>query len=363
MSKVTTIGPNAVTAGSRLVEYRGGAETLRQPAATVDQWCDHGATSPTGPPPPTHRSPLMLSTPRGRRVRLALAAAASALLLSTPGTASAATFGYGDNRPDMFADARWQSLPLKDVRRTVDWDTSTDAAKTSQLDVWMGAARGAGARPLLAIDRSWSAGKGTSKPSVAQYSRLIRWLKTRYPWWNTLTPWNEANYILQPTVRNPKLAFKYWQAAKKACPGCTVTSPAILTGKGISNKFLPAFKKLAKGKVKIWAVHVYGDQNRFTDASLKRLERSLKGQLWVTETAGWVKFGDSPKWGYDEARAAKVISHTFKMAARHKRATRWYFWQWLGAPRSADSRWDSGVLNADGSARPGFHALVAGLRR
>ncbi len=303
----------------------------------------------------------MLSTLRGGRVRLALALAASALLLSAP-AASAATFGYGDNRPDMFVDARWNALPLKDVRRTVDWDTQGSAEKTAQLDSWMAAAHSAGARPLLAIDRSWTEGKGSSKPSVAQYSGLIRWLKGRYPWWNTLTPWNEANYILQPTVRNPKLAFQYWQAAKQSCAGCTVTSPAILTGKGISNKFLPAFQKLAKGKVKVWAVHVYGDQNRFTDASLKKLERTLKGQLWVTETAGWVKFGDSPKWGYDEQRAAKVISHTFTMAKRHTRATRWYFWQWRGAPKAADSRWDSGVLNADGTERPGFHALTKGLR-
>ena len=294
--------------------------------------------------------------------RFLLAALVGLLAFGAP-PASAATFGYGDNNPDLFADERWRVLPLKDVRRTVDWDLLQHSDKAGQLDTWMAAAKAAGARPLISIDRSWSLGAGKKKPTIKQYTALVKYLKTRYPWWNTLTPWNEANYILQPTVRNPKLAFQYWQAAKKACKGCTVTSPSLLAnGPGVSSKFIPAFKKLAKNKVKNWALHVYGDQNRLSDKGLKQLEKDLKGTLWVTETAAWVKFGDSSKWKYDENRAAKVTDYVFKTAKKHKRVKRWYFWQWRGAQEPGKVRWDSGVLNFDGTERKNYTALVNGLK-
>ena len=294
---------------------------------------------------------------------LAAAATLVALFALTATPASAATFGMGDNNTDLFSDGRWQSLPLKDVRRTVDWDTPSFPAKVAALDAWMHAARGAGARPLIAIDRSWTPGRTTKAPSVAAYATTVRWLKTRYPWWTTLTPWNEANHILQPTVRKPKLAYQYWRAAKQSCAGCTVTSPALLAaGGGVSAKFLPAFKKLAKGKVRLWAIHVYGDQNRLSDKGLKGLERQLKGKLWVTETAAWVKFGDSPKWRYDETRATRVVNFIFKSAKQHRRVARWYLWQWRGTHNARSARWDSGVLNFDGSERKHYAALVRGLR-
>lgn len=306
-----------------------------------------------------------MTTPSfARRLGVLLAAFGALIAFAAAPAASAATFGYGDNRPDLFTDARWQSLPLKDVRRTVDWDIQSKTDKQVDLDTWMNVAKAAGARPLLAIDRSWSPGQGKKKPSVAQYTSLIKWLKSRYPWWNRLTPWNEANYILQPTVRNPKLAFQYWQAAKKACSGCIVTSPALLAnGSGVSTKFIPEFLKLAKGKVKTWAIHVYGDQNRLSDKGLKQLEKQLKGTLWVTETAAWVKFGDSPKWKYDETRATKVLDYIFKTAKKHKRVKLWYLWQWKGDPNPKQVRWDSGVLNADGTERKNYASLVKGLGR
>lgn len=272
-------------------------------------------------------------------------------------------FGYGEQRVDMFSDARWLALPLREVRRTVDWDTSTDADKTVKLDEWMNAAKNSGSRPLLAIEHSWTPGKFKAKPSIKQYTALITWLKGRYPWWNELTPWNEANFRDQPTAKNPKLALDYWNAAKKACKGCKVTSPAILAGKGTSDKWINAFLKLSgTKKIKLWAVHVYGDNNRYTDKSLKALEKKLKGDIWVTEAAGWVKFLDTGAWPYNEARAAKVITSIFKTAKKHtKRVKRWYFYQWRG-DASKDARWDSGVLNADGTERKGYAALVAGLK-
>lgn len=296
-----------------------------------------------------------------RRVTATLAVAlAAGSALAAPASA-APVFGYGDQNADLFTDPRWAELPLKDVRRLVDWDTSTNASKTAALDTWMAAAQTAGARPLLAIDRSWSPGKGKAKPSIPQYSALIRWLKARYPTWSTLTPWNEANFRLQPTAKDPKLAAAYWNAAKASCPGCTVTSPVVLAWTGAPKTWVRDFIKASKNKVRLWSVHVYGDQNRLTDASLKALEKQLPGKLWVTEAAGWVKFLDSDEWAYDEARAARAIEYTFKAAKKHQgRVERWYFYQWRGE-RDENARWDSGVLNADGTERLGYVALKRGL--
>ncbi len=298
------------------------------------------------------------------RLRWLVVALFTVFAVATPTTASAVTFGYGDNRPDMFSDPRWKALPLKDARRTVDWDVQKYPEKLAQLDGWMAAAQGAGAKPILAIDRSWSAGQEKKKPTVAQYGALIKFLKGRYPAFKTLIPWNEANYILQPTVRNPKLAFQYWQAAKKNCKGCTVTSPALLAGgTGTSKKFIPAFKKLAGNKIKIWAVHVYGDQNRLKDTGLKALEKQLKGDIWIAETAAWVKFGDSAAFKYDETRAAKVTDYIFKSLKKHKRVKKAIFWQWKGDASPLTTRWDSGVLNFDGTERKNYASLVKGLKK
>ena len=305
----------------------------------------------------------MFSILRVRLMAATLLGFAIALLSFSAAPASAAVaFGYGEGRPDMFTDQRWLALPLRDVRRTVDWDTSTDPTKTAALDAWMLAAKNSGSRPLLAIERSWTPGKTKSKPSIAQYTALIKWLRGRYPIFNTLTPWNEANFRDQPTATNPKLAAQYWTAAKKACVGCTVTSPAFLAGGTAADKWLKGFQKATKNKVKLLAFHAYGDNNRFSDKTIKKFEKTVKGQIWITEAAGWVKFLDTGLWPYDEERAAKVITYIFASAKKHQsRVTRWYFYQGLG-DSNPDARWDSGVLNADGSERKGYAALVKGLK-
>lgn len=289
----------------------------------------------------------------------ALTTALLALCVASPAQA-AITWGLGDNDPRFFSDARWQALPLKQVRRMVEWDTPSDPIKTADLDQWMTAAQGAGATPLLAIDRSWTPGRERSKPSTATYRSLITWLRTRYPWWKRLTPWNEANSRLQPTYKSPKLAWQYYSTAKKACKGCTVTSPVVLFGKGASEKWLAPFLKAGGKNIRLWAFHNYGDLNRKTNTSLKRFEKQTKGTIWVTEAAGWVKFLSDDKWPYNEERAASVIDYTFKAFKGHPRIKLVQWWQWYGTP-GTDVRWDTGFLSPDGAERPGYRALLRGL--
>jgi hypothetical protein len=234
-------------------------------------------------------------------------------------------------------------------------------SKTAQLDAWMAAARAAGVRPLVAIEHSWTPGRQKLAPTPGQYATLIRQLRARYPEVRAFSPWNEANHVSQPTARRPQLAATYWRLMRRACPGCKVTSPVYLDlATKASARWLAAFKKATGNRVRLWAIHGYGDLNRHTDRHLAALLKKLPGQVWVTEAAGWVAFGQG--WRYDETRAAGAIAYTFTLVRKYRsKITRWYFYQWRGAPMGA--RWDSGVVGLDGRPRPGYLALKRGLGR
>ena len=282
-------------------------------------------------------------------------------LFAVPAAAHAATpvIGYGDQRAEMFSDPLFTSLGIRDSRISVEWDTFRYPEKTARLDAWMAAARAARVRPLIAIEHSWTPGRGRLAPTPAQYTTLLRTLRKRYPEVRAFSPWNEANHASQPTARRPDLAARYWRLMRAALPGATVTSPVYLDlATRSSKRWLAAFKKATGGRVRLWAIHGYGDLNRGTDRNLAALLKQLPGQVWVTEAAGWVAFGGA--WKYNEARAARSISYTFKLVRKYRsKIRRWYFYQWRGVPKG--TRWDSGVIGVNGRPRPGYRALKAGL--
>jgi hypothetical protein len=301
----------------------------------------------------------LLRSPRALRALLALLLASALLGMASAAASARPAFGYGEGRVDMFSDPRWLALPLRDVRRLVDFDVQSNPDKIAALDAWMAAAKSTNSRVLLAIDHSWSPGRLKAKPTLPQYRSLVRWLRTRYPWWNRLTPWNEANFRGQPTYKSPKLAWQYYVAAKATCKGCTITSPVILAGKSISKTWLIRFKRYERGRIKIWAVHNYGDANRGENTGLRWLERQVRGRIWITEAAGWVQFLGG-RYAYDERRAADAITRVFAMSKADPRIDLTMFYQWRGTD-DRTARWDSGVLNEDGTPRLGYYALVDGL--
>ncbi len=89
-----------------------------------------------------------------RRARLLLPL--TLLVLALLPAAAHATIGIGiaDNKPDMFADARFQALHLSYARLDLRWDVLSDANATAQLDTWMAGAQATGVRPLITFDRS-----------------------------------------------------------------------------------------------------------------------------------------------------------------------------------------------------------------
>jgi hypothetical protein len=71
-----------------------------------------------------------------------------------------------------------------------------------------------------------------------------------------------------------------------------------------------------------------------------------------------VRFARS--FGYDERRAARSTRHVLRIAAR-RRVARVYLYQWSGAPLGA--RWDSGLVAADGRARPALNVVERYLNK
>jgi Glycosyl hydrolase catalytic core len=294
-----------------------------------------------------------------RSLLLALVAVAALAVVPASAHAAKPIIGYGDQRAEMFSDPLFTQLNIRDSRIVVEWDTFRYPEKTERLDEWMTAARTAGVRPLLAIEHSWTPGREKLAPTPAQYVALVRTLRARYPQATTFSPWNEANHKSQPTAKKPQLAATYWKLMRLECRGCTVTSPVYLDLAGkTSRRWLAAFKKATGNRVRLWALHGYGDLNRGTDKQLAATLKLLPGQVWVTEAAGWVAFGQG--WKYNEMRAARSINYTFKLVRRYSRKiTRWYFYQWRGVAKG--ERWDSGVIGLNGRPRPGYAALKNGL--
>ena len=87
---------------------------------------------------------------------------------------------------------------------------------------------------------------------------------------------------------------------------------------------------------------------------------TVPGEVWLTETNGIVKFGDSPQFRYSEARAARCTRWLFRLADRYdtrrrgrrSRITRVFVYEWFGAPSGA--RFDAGLVGEDGAPRPAY---------
>jgi hypothetical protein len=83
----------------------------------------------------------------------------------------------------------------------------------------------------------------------------------------------------------------------------------------------------------------------------------VPGAVWLTETGGVVKFGESRQFRYSEARAANRTRWMFRLADRYdtrrrgmrSKVTRLFVYRWFGEPPGA--HFDAGLVNPDGSPR------------
>jgi len=293
------------------------------------------------------------------RILLALALALAAWL-SVPAAAGAFSIGMSDQKVGMWQDPRFAQLGIKQVRLLVSYD-SVLTGDFSRYDAWMGAANARGADVLLTIQHH--SRHPERLPSFSQYRRTIRILRERYPWVTTMSAWNEANHASQPTHDRPKRAAQYYNIMRSVCDGCRIVAADVLDSSNML-PWLAKFKRYARSP-RIWGLHSYQDSNHFRPLNAtgtRALLRAVKGELWLTEAGGIVRFGRRYRGGRrGEARAARAVRHTFALARTSRRIKRVYLYHW-NADRHFRT-WDSAFVAANGRARPALDVLRREVNR
>jgi hypothetical protein len=304
-------------------------------------------------------------------IRLLACAVAAALLAafslaSSPPRAEAAVLvGIGDQRTDTFADPLFEDLGIRNSRNFTPWNTALKRGQASSLEAWITAAETAGVEPLISFAPSVGSrcpARPCKLPTVSEYTRAFRAFRKRFPTIDTVSPWNEANHRSQPTFRNPKRAAQYYNVVRKYCRGCVIVAADVIDEVNMVD-WLTEFKKTAI-KPRLWGLHNYRDTNKRKGQRLggtKLLLKTVKGKVWLTETGGIVRFvlpNGRTLFKQDTRRAARALKRMFSLAkASPGRIKRLYIYNWWGSART--NRFDAGLVNPDGSPRPGYR-LVQG---
>jgi hypothetical protein len=299
------------------------------------------------------------------RVRTTLAAlAVIGALLALPAGARAeqASIGISDQEPGTYTDPLFSWTGIAQTRIIVPWDIAFQP-DASRVDRVLQTARNTYQDILVSFEHSagedCAAAHGRcSLPTPAQYYYGVSAFLWRWPFVHTISPWNEANHPSQPTAGHPAMAATYYKLAQKACPTCTVLGAEVVDIDNLED-WVTRFKAALGFDPRLWGLHNYGDVTRRHGIMTRRLLALVKGDVWLTETGGLVRFqmrDGSVPWPYDEGRAARSLKYTFKLADAHQdRIRRIYIYNWRAAPKL---RWDSGLLDEAGEPRPSFYVLA-----
>jgi hypothetical protein len=294
-----------------------------------------------------------------------------ALLVATGSADAKYRVGISEQSPAMFASTAWQSLGLKRVRYIVAWDWHR-TGQQAEVAAFMNAARARGQDVLVTFathrgcfdGRRYSRSRACRAPSARAYRRSVRTFDDRYPWVRTYSTWNEVNHISQPTFTRPRLAARYYRILRRESRRrrFRVMAADVLDTSNMRG-YLRSFRRHAPGRPRLWGLHNYQDVNRLTSADTRLMLETVPGQVWLTETGGIVKFGDSPQFRYSESRSANRTRWMFRLAGRYdskrrgmrSRITRLFVYRWFGEPPGA--RLDAGLVDPDGTPRPAFSVL------
>lgn len=306
------------------------------------------------------------------------ATALALVLLSLPAAPGEARYrlGIGEQKPEMFASSAWQSLGLRHVRYLVPWDWRRTGAET-EIAAFMTAARAARQDVLVTFTarngcydlRRYSRARVCRAPSARAYRSAVRAFDDAYPWVRTYSAWNEINHISQPTFRSPRLAVRYYAVLRRLARlrHFRVMAADVLDTSNL-RRYLRAFLRRAPGRPRLWGLHNYQDVNRRTSADTRDMLRLVPGRVWLTETGGVVKFGESRQFQYSESRAADRTRWMFRLANRfdHRRRglratiSRVYVYRWYGEPPGA--HFDAGLVSPDGAPRRAYSVVAEHAR-
>jgi hypothetical protein len=295
---------------------------------------------------------------RGLRTTILIAATLITLCLAPAARAAAPPLvGIGEQNPEIFGDAHWRALGLKDVRVVASYDALDSPWQRAQLDQYMSAAHAAGARVLLSFGHSRIQGKEHHLPTVATFTYEFLRFRARYPWVKDYLTWNEANHCSQPTCKHPRTAARFYLAIRRHCRGCRVVAADVLDGSKMVS-WVKRFAHAVGTTNVIWGLHNYIDANRFRERGTKALLQAVKGQVWFTETGGVVKRtnGSPVEFPESTAHAAKATDWVFRLAELSSRVRRVYLYHWT-PPTAPHATWDSALVDPHGRPRPAYKVL------
>ena len=309
--------------------------------------------------------------------RLVLPIVVLLVCLSAPFAAHAAfKTGISDQVPGSFTNPQYSGLKLTVARYITPFDVMTlpaDSRQRVDLDTWIKNATAAKQDVLVSFEHSHTPGREKRAPSASQFKKDLLLFLRAYPKVRSLSPWNEVNrcnrtiagstlVVGQPRKlcslkTGPRIAASYYRATRQACAQvhrkCKIVALDILDQNSVTQavRYTKAFRRLAKPAPKIWGVHNYSDTNRFSNKRTKALlNATRRGEVWLTETGGIVKFGRS--FPFSTARAARALRCMFTIAKSSPRIKRLYVYNFAAA--QPGSEFDSGLVNTDGSRRPGW---------
>ena len=306
-----------------------------------------------------------------RLMRLTLAGAALLPLASgmpMEDADAAVSVGFGDQDPQTFHDERFRDLRIKRARVIVPWNVALRRPDRRRFDAWLEAARTRRVEPLV----SFAAATGSRcprrrchLPGLRRYRHAFRVFHRRYRRIRVISPWNEANHRSQPTFKRPRQAARYYNVVRKYCRGCTVVAADVIDERNMV-RWLRAFKRRAH-RPRIWGLHNYRDTNRRRGqrhGGTRRLLRTVRGKVWLTETGGIVKFVLPDRrtlFPRNERRANTAVRRMLRLAKRYRRRVkRLYVYHWRQP--TGRNRFDAGVVRANGEPRPAYRTLRRALR-
>jgi hypothetical protein len=281
-----------------------------------------------------------------------------------PAAGHAYTLGVSDQQASMFSNPLFQPLKIRTARYIAPYDVMRDPFELARLDAWIRGARATRTRMLVHFERSHRRGRERRLPSVAEYTRELRRFKAAYPDVREIGVWNEVNRCMartgsnlagQPTCRQERRLAQYYSAARRVFPGRTIVALDLLDEQNIGPalRTLRNFLRFARPRPRVIGFHNYSDTNRFSTSRTRRILQAFRGgRVWLTETGGIVKLGSS--FPFNTTRASRALGCMFSLARSNSRIQRLYVYQFTPAPDPLTARFDAGLINPDGSLRPGY---------
>jgi len=305
--------------------------------------------------------------------RIILLGAIAALSLALPAGASAkkvgVAVGLGEQSYSMFEQANFKALDVKKVRYFIKWNAAEDPYQLQQADTYVTQAKAHGVKVFMTPSTDNLTLKKAKLPSVASYKKEVGKLVKRYRAMGVTEwgAWNEENHNSQPTYKSPKAAADYFKAMYAMNKGGTTVALDVLDQTSVAtyiNSFYKNLSKTWKSRAKLVGIHNYSDVNRHhftgTENIINTVRKSnSKAKFWLTETGGLVEFGGS--FPCNEKRAASAISYMFTIAKKYDRyIERLYDYSYFG--NDCKQRFDAGLVNANGTARPGYTTFKKGIK-